>query len=100
MWATKFADSSAYESRKVGILCGFLPLKLISNEVYTMKKGHVVKCDKCGKNYYYESTGNPWPGGKDRETAYCPYCKAEGPFEIISGVIYTYKLDDNGNPIR
>jgi len=25
--STKFADSSAYESRKVGILCGFLKLK-------------------------------------------------------------------------
>lgn len=41
-----------------------------------MKKGYIVKCDNCGKDYYYESTGNPWLGGKDRETAYCPYCKA------------------------
>lgn len=65
-----------------------------------MTKGSIVKCDKCGKDYYYESTGNQWPGGKDRETAYCPYCKAAGPSEFISGFIYTYKIDDEGNPIR
>lgn len=39
-------------------------------------------------------------GGKDCETAYCPYCNAKGPSEFISGFINTYKLDDKGNPIR
>lgn len=63
-------------------------------------KGYIVKCEGCGKEYYYESTGNPYPGGKDRETGYCPYCNAEGPSEFISGVVYTYKLDKDGNPIR
>ena len=65
-----------------------------------MIKGHFMKCENCKKEYYYESTGNPWPGGKDREFAICPYCKAEGPSEFISGFIYSYKLDENGNPIR
>lgn len=65
-----------------------------------MIKRFTVQCDKCGKKYSYESTGNPYPGGKDMETAYCPYCGAEGPSEFISGFIYTYKLDDNGNIIR
>ena len=59
-----------------------------------------IKCENCKKEYYYESTGNPWPGGKERETAYCPYCGYEGPSEFISGFIYTYKIDENGNPIR
>lgn len=58
------------------------------------KGREIVKCKECGKNYYYVSTGNPWPGGKDRETAYCPYCKAEGPSEFISGFIYTYKIEE------
>ena len=65
-----------------------------------MNKEHIVKCHSCGKEYYYESTGNPWPGGKERETAYCPYCNAAGPSEVISGFIYTYKLTDDGKPIR
>jgi len=65
-----------------------------------MRKEHIVKCEKCGKDYCYESTENPWPGGKDREFAYCPYCNAEGPSEVISGFIYSYKLDDDGKPIK
>ena len=65
-----------------------------------MKKEHIVKCEKCGKDYCYESTGNPWSGGKDREFAYCPYCNAEGPSEVISGFIYSYKLDDDRKPIK
>lgn len=64
-----------------------------------MKKMIIVKCENCGKDYGYKSTGNPYPGGKDRETAICPYCKAEGSSEFISGFIYTYKLDADGNPV-
>ena len=64
-----------------------------------MNKKSIVKCDHCGRDYYYVSTGNPYPGGKEREIAYCPYCKAEGPSEFICGFIYTYELDENGNPI-
>ena len=65
-----------------------------------MTKGYIVECESCGKNYYCESTGNIWPGGKDRETATCPYCKANGPSEFISGFLRTYKLDANGKPVR
>ncbi len=36
---------------------------------------------------------------KTKETAICPYCGAEGPSEFISGFIYTYKLDEEGNII-
>jgi len=60
-----------------------------------MNKKCIVTCKKCGRDYGYESTGNPWPGGKEHETAYCPYCGAEGPAEVISGFIYTYKIDNN-----
>lgn len=61
-----------------------------------MKKSHIVECKNCGQNYVYESDGNLWPGGKELETAYCPYCKAEGPSEFISGFIHTYKIGGNG----
>ena len=54
-----------------------------------MTKEHIIKCEKCGRDYLYKSTGNPYPGGKDHETGYCPYCGAEGPSEFISGFIYT-----------
>ena len=65
-----------------------------------MKKGYYEKCKNCGKDYYYESSGNIWPGGKERETAICPYCKAEGPSEMISGFINSYKLDNYGKPMQ
>lgn len=65
-----------------------------------MTKGYYEKCKNCSKDYYYESTRNFGPGGKDRETATCPYCKADGPSEFDSGFIYPYKLDKNGKPIR
>lgn len=65
-----------------------------------MVTGYIHHCENCGKDYYFESTGNIWPGGKERETAYCPYCEAAGPSEVTSGFVYTYKLDENGKPIR
>ena len=65
-----------------------------------MKKGYYEKCKNCGKDYYYESSGNIWPGGKECETAICPYCKAEGPSEMISGFINSYKLDNDGKPMQ
>jgi len=59
----------------------------------------IVVCEKCGRKYGYESTGNPWPGGKEREYARCPYCGTEGHSEMISGFIHSFKVDDKGNPI-
>lgn len=56
---------------------------------------NVVTCEKCGRKYGYSSGGNPWPGGKDREYAVCPYCGAEGPSEFISGFITSYKLEES-----
>lgn len=64
-----------------------------------MKGTSIVQCNKCLKKYAYKNTGNPYPEGKDRENAICPYCGAEGPSEFISGFIYTYKLDEEGNII-
>ena len=64
-----------------------------------MTRERIIKCEKCGRNYLYKSTGNPYPGGKDWETGYCPYCGAEGPSEFISGFIYTYKIDEDEKPI-
>lgn len=64
-----------------------------------VKPINIVKCEKCGREYGCQSGDNPWPGGKGREYAICPYCGAEGPSEMISGFITSYKLDDDGNPI-
>ena len=33
-----------------------------------------VICKKCGKKFGYGLVGIVYPGGKDRETADCPYC--------------------------
>lgn len=61
-----------------------------------MTKGYIVKCEGCDKDYYCESTGNIWTDGKDHETATCPYCKVDG----LSELLYTYKLEENGKPVR
>ena len=65
-----------------------------------MTKGYYHTCETCNERYYYEVTKNIWAGGKDWETAKCPYCQAEGPSEFTDGFIYTYKLDEEANPIR
>lgn len=50
-----------------------------------------MKCEKCGKDFYYLDTGNPYPGGKDREYIHCPYCNFINGSIIISGIVRSYK---------
>ncbi len=38
----------------------------------------IIKCEKCGKKYAYEIWDTVYPGGKERETANCPYCGEVG----------------------
>ena len=60
----------------------------------------IVICEKCGRKFAYEHTGNVYPGGKDRETADCPYCGETAYSTMTSGFIHTYKVDDDGNVIH
>lgn len=55
---------------------------------------YVVKCKKCGRKYGYRLSGQVVPGGKERETAFCPYCGEEGPSEVTSLILTVYKLDE------
>ena len=56
-------------------------------------------CEKCGKDYEYEVWGTVYPGGKERETANCPYCGEEGYSIMTSQCISVYKVDENGKRI-
>lgn len=58
-----------------------------------------IKCEKCGQEYGYTIWGNIYPGGKDRETADCPYCGETGYSIMTSQNISVYKLDEKGNAI-
>lgn len=60
----------------------------------------ITECKKCGKKYAYEVWGTVYPGCKEREYAVCPYCGEEGHSEMTSQNISSYKIDDEGNPIR
>jgi len=60
----------------------------------------IIKCEKCGKEYAYEVWGTVYPGGKERETANCPYCGEVGYSEMTSQCISSYKLDEKGKPDR
>lgn len=54
----------------------------------------ITTCKSCGRKYGYVVSDMKVPGGKERECAYCPYCKSEGPSVVTSGWITTYKLED------
>ena len=60
----------------------------------------IIKCKKCGQEFAYEVWGTVTPGGKERETANCPYCGQVGYSEMTSQLISTYKLNSEGNPDR
>lgn len=60
----------------------------------------IITCKKCGKTYAYEVWGTVYPGGKERETADCPYCGETGYSEMTSQCISVYKVDEDGNVIR
>lgn len=60
----------------------------------------IITCKKCGKTYAYEVQGTVYPGGKERETADCPYCGETGYSEMTSQCISVYKVDEDGNVIR
>lgn len=59
-----------------------------------MKKKFIVDCEKCGKKFRVEETGNNWPGGLEREEACCPYCGEVAYSTMTSGFIYVYKIDE------
>ena len=61
---------------------------------------NIITCKKCGKKYAYEVWGTVYPGGKERKAANCPYCGEVGYSEMTSQNISSYKLDEEGNPIR
>ena len=60
----------------------------------------IITFKKCGKTYAYEVWGTVYPGGKERETADCPYCGETGYSEMTSQCISVYKVDEDGNVIR
>ncbi len=51
-------------------------------------------CSKCGKKFTYRNYGDVWPGGKDREYIYCPYCNEINGSIITSGQVISSKLDE------
>ena len=60
----------------------------------------IITCKKCGMKYAYEIWGTVYPGGKDRESAVCPYCGEVGFSKMTSQNVSSYKLDKGGKPIR
>lgn len=58
----------------------------------------IIECRKCGMKYAYEVWGAVYPGGKERETANCPYCGEVGHSEMTSQFISSYKLNPDGTP--
>ena len=57
----------------------------------------IAQCLKCGKEYKYQVQDWGYPGGKEREYAYCPYCKTPSSSEVTNGVIKSWKIEDDSN---
>lgn len=55
---------------------------------------NTIICKKCGKKYGYDLVGIVYPGGKDRETAYCPYCGEAGVSRMTSQCFVVTPLDN------
>lgn len=61
---------------------------------------NVITCKKHGKKCAYEVWSTVYSGGKERETANCPYCGEVGYSEMTSQNISSYELNEDDNPIR
>lgn len=55
----------------------------------------VIVCKKCGKKYGYEIYGPSYPGCKDREEAFCPYCGEVGYSTMTSRFISVTKIEND-----
>lgn len=53
----------------------------------------IIQCKKCGKKFSYKVWGTAYPGGKERETANCPYCGEVGYSEVTSKNITVNEMD-------
>lgn len=63
------------------------------------EKMTIVKCENCGETFAYQHRGDVYPGGKDLESADCPYCGKTAFSLMTSGFIDVYKVDDKGEII-
>lgn len=59
----------------------------------------IIECENCGKKFGYKVWGTVYPGGKERETADCPYCGKTGYSEMTSQNITVYRIDSQGDII-
>lgn len=53
-----------------------------------------MKCEKCGKEFYYEVHHMNVPGGKDREYIFCPYCKETNDSVVTDGWVSIYTAEE------
>ncbi|MGM0181514.1 hypothetical protein IGK74_000411 [Enterococcus sp. AZ150] len=57
-------------------------------------EGNKKVCTECGETFTWRNSGDVWPGGKDREYIYCPYCHAENGSIMTSGAVITAKVSE------
>jgi transposase-like protein len=53
-------------------------------------------CHVCRKAFTMAISNAGYPGGKDRESIYCPWCDAENDTIVTSGIVSTYKVSAEG----
>lgn len=59
-----------------------------------MMEDDIRSCQNCGKKYVVFNEGDCYPGGKEKEEIYCPWCRSLEGTQITSGHIRTQKFND------
>lgn len=53
-----------------------------------------IKCPVCGAFLRINETGELFPGGKEREEAYCPQCHSEVYSTMTSGFVTAVEITE------
>jgi len=59
-----------------------------------MENRDIRTCKKCGKTYVVYNDGDHFPGGKEKEDIYCPWCHHFEGTLITSGSVRVEKVEE------
>lgn len=56
---------------------------------------HITTCSFCGKKFRWVEKDDIYPGCKEMEDLYCPYCSTVNSSWMTSGSIRSYKMEED-----
>lgn len=61
---------------------------------YNMSDKYLKTCKTCDKDFYVDVSEMSYPGGKDMEFIYCPYCRAVNGYVMTDGFVSTTTVEE------